>query len=145
MLKDLIYDAWRFLLKARVYIDEFPLQVYYTAVPFAPRNSFIRRAYEDKYTGIVQSSTIVKYDWDYELQRFNVGVSPPLSFSFVADDSCLAVVTHKGDLLTFDIATGALLNCSMYLLRKNHSGSLVEGCPPLRSENFDEVDVFFLS
>ncbi|KAF3126811.1 hypothetical protein TWF703_010297 [Orbilia oligospora] len=65
---EFIRDAHRFTLINRAVIDSTPLQLYSSALIFAPRNSIIRRIFIDQVPDYIQTLPTVEDEWDPVLQ-----------------------------------------------------------------------------
>ncbi|KAF3153346.1 hypothetical protein TWF569_002294 [Orbilia oligospora] len=65
---EFIRDAHRFTLINRAIIDSTPLQLYSSALIFAPRNSIIRRIFIDQVPDYIQTLPTVEDEWDPVLQ-----------------------------------------------------------------------------
>ncbi|RDA94102.1 hypothetical protein CP533_6594 [Ophiocordyceps camponoti-saundersi (nom. inval.)] len=102
---ELLYDAGRFLLNGRRGIEQAPLQVYVSALAFAPEKSLVRQRFKSHIDWIT-TKPVVERNWDSCLQTLN----PPDRVQTIA-------FCHDGQLVSasrqcieiWDPGNGALL------------------------------------
>ncbi|PHH60507.1 hypothetical protein CDD81_1597 [Ophiocordyceps australis] len=100
----LVHDATRFILKSMPIIESTPLQIYSSALLFAPETSivrklFLRKDYPVKVTlGLDQS-------WDQTLQIFE-GPSPVRKVAVSSSGNRMASAYFDGTVKVWDAATG---------------------------------------
>ena len=80
-----IHDAKRFALYNRSVIEQAPLQLYCSALVFAPRNSIIRRQFEDYIPDWIQLKPKVQAHWNAALQTLEGHSRPGHSVAFSPD------------------------------------------------------------
>ena len=87
-----IHDAKRFALYNRSVIEQAPLQLYCSALVFAPRNSIIRRQFEDYIPDWIQLKPKVQAHWNAALQTLEGHTSSVSSVAFSPDGKLLRVL-----------------------------------------------------
>ena len=68
MLSAMAHDAYRFIMRNRLGMEEAPLQVYYSALLFAPAKSIVRQQFQHEIPGWVKIKSKVQKDWGSLLQ-----------------------------------------------------------------------------
>ncbi|KAH6712682.1 putative WD-repeat protein [Leptodontidium sp. MPI-SDFR-AT-0119] len=104
-----IYDTKRFVLYNRLAIEQAPLQLYCSALVFAPGNSIIRNEFERCIPDWIQLKPKVQAHWNAALQTLEGHTDPVTSIAFSPDGK--QVVSGSGDetMRLWDAATGAAL------------------------------------
>lgn len=96
----------RFVLDCCSTIDAWPLQVYYSAIIFAPEESIVRKIYSSQFPAWLLLGPRVDQNWDTCLQT--QGHSDEVhSVAFSADGHKLASASLKKTVKLWDPATGA--------------------------------------
>ncbi|KAK4205918.1 putative HET containing-domain vegetative incompatibility protein, partial [Rhypophila decipiens] len=88
--RNLVEDAYRFILLNRWVIEEAPLQTYISALLFTPVDSIIRRMFAREEPGWVLTKPVVEKIWSPCLQTFEGHSSGVSSVAFSPDGSRIA-------------------------------------------------------
>ncbi|KAH8758829.1 WD40-repeat-containing domain protein, partial [Hyaloscypha finlandica] len=118
-LYTLIHDAKRFALYNRSIIEKTPLQLYCSALVFAPGNSIIRRKFEGCTPDWIQLKPKVQAHWNAALQTLEGHTSSVNSVAFSPDSKQVVSGSCDETVRLWDTATGALLQTL-----KGHSSSV---------------------
>ncbi|KAH6724991.1 hypothetical protein BKA61DRAFT_537097 [Leptodontidium sp. MPI-SDFR-AT-0119] len=115
-----IHDAGRFAVYSRSVIEQAPLQLYCSALIFAPEKSIIRETFEKYIPTWIQQKPKVQAHWSAALQTLEGHSGPVYSVAF-SPDSTQVVVSGSNDNVVrlWDTATGAPLQTL-----EGHSGSV---------------------
>ncbi|KAI1124903.1 wd-repeat protein [Nemania abortiva] len=106
----LINDAIRFLRYHKVGIEANPLQVYSSALIFSPKNSEIRRLFENESPVWIKQKPNVATDWPEYVQTLDGDGSHIISMTFASDGRWLASVSKKGKVSIHESITGECLS-----------------------------------
>ena len=87
-----IHDAKRFALYNRSVIEQAPLQLYCSALVFAPRNSIIRRQFEDYIPDWIQLKPKIQAHWNAALQTLEGHSGSVNSVAFSPDGKLLPIL-----------------------------------------------------
>ncbi|KAG7428037.1 Vegetative incompatibility protein HET-E-1 [Fusarium oxysporum f. sp. raphani] len=118
-LSSFINDAVRFIKTSLWVIDEAPLQVYSSALVFAPRKSVVRGLFEKQIPGWLSVRPQVKENWDACLSVMEGHTSPVFSGVFSHDSKMVASASDDKTARIWNVETG---ECKQVL--KGHSDSV---------------------
>ncbi|KZF22401.1 WD40 repeat-like protein [Xylona heveae TC161] len=105
----LVQDMRRFALDHRDVIQNFPLQVYGSALVFSPSCSLIRKLFEREELQWIISKPIMQDDWGACLQTFHHGGHFVLSVAFSPDGERVASASANGTVKVWNCNNGACL------------------------------------
>jgi WD40 repeat protein len=99
----------RFALYSRLPIELAPLQVYRSALVFAPMNSLVKRQFADQLTQWIKSPPQVDNDWSVCLQTLEGHSTDVISVVFSHDSTRLASLSYRNTKI-WDVGSGECLN-----------------------------------
>ena len=91
-LHALIHDARRFALYNRWIIDEAPLQIYCSALGFAPAESLTRRLFGEEMAGWLRVAPKGQKDWSSLLQTLEGHIGRVFAVTFSPNGQLLASI-----------------------------------------------------
>ncbi|ORX95667.1 hypothetical protein BCR34DRAFT_498329, partial [Clohesyomyces aquaticus] len=103
-----IRDAKRFILNSRSAIEVAPLQLYYSALLFAPQNSLIRGRFGEQLDSWITTKPTIEHDWSPCLQTLDGHRDEVNSVAFSHDSKFLASGSNDRTIKIWDTATGSL-------------------------------------
>ncbi|RFU32244.1 hypothetical protein B7463_g4094, partial [Scytalidium lignicola] len=104
-----IHDAKRFVLYNRSVIDHTPLQLYCSALVFAPEKSIIRKQFEKCIPAWIQTKPKVQADWSAVLQTLEGHSGSVRSVAFSPDGKQIVSGSVDTTVRLWDTTTGAVL------------------------------------
>uniref|UniRef100_A0A0B7JY42 Uncharacterized protein n=1 Tax=Bionectria ochroleuca TaxID=29856 RepID=A0A0B7JY42_BIOOC len=105
-VSEFLHDANRFLLHSFTAINQTPLQLYASALLFAPTNSIVRKFFEDDISWVIHKPTVEK-DWSPCLQTID-RQSWGGSVSVSGNGKLIVLGNYYGGVKVWDASTGVL-------------------------------------
>ncbi|KFY92530.1 hypothetical protein V498_04889 [Pseudogymnoascus sp. VKM F-4517 (FW-2822)] len=103
-----LHDAKRFILSYCSIADLSPLQLYSSALTFAPQKSIIRNTFQDYIPDWIVQEPNTDLEWNAVLQTLEGHSSAVISVSFSHDSKLLASASVDKTVKVWDAATGTL-------------------------------------
>lgn len=104
-----IQDAYRFIIHFKVIIENYPLQVYYSAMFFAPRSTITRNQYEPDKLRWLNTNKITEEGWGQCLQTLQGHAHIISSVTFSSSNTMLASGDYDGTIKIWDTRSGHCL------------------------------------
>ncbi|KXL50878.1 MAG: hypothetical protein FE78DRAFT_66524 [Acidomyces sp. 'richmondensis'] len=106
-LSTFVHDAKRFFLCNRSAIEQAPLQIYFSALIFAPTNSIIKQQFKDYIPRWIRSLLSVESNWNALLRTLEGHSNVVTAVSFSPDGKIPAWASHVNTVLLWDASSGA--------------------------------------
>ncbi|KAK5988173.1 Vegetative incompatibility protein HET-E-1 [Cladobotryum mycophilum] len=124
MVSSFLQDAHRFILANITILDKAPLQIYVSALVFAPQQSIIRKTFQKSIPAWIVTVPIVSLDFDPCITTFEAKSKNLTLEGLSFDGKRIASVSLKNDFKIWDAETTACLLTYQFPLR-----SCVGFCP----------------
>ncbi|GKU08434.1 unnamed protein product [Fusarium langsethiae] len=101
-----LYDTKRFVLSCRWIVDTTPLQLYASAIVFAPKQSIVRQTFRRHLPTWISLLPHVDPDWNAVLQTLEGHTSEVNSVVFSSDGRLIASGSNDNTIKIWNVATG---------------------------------------
>ncbi|KAF5247118.1 hypothetical protein FAUST_970 [Fusarium austroamericanum] len=112
-VRDLVTDAWRFVLTHRSILDTAPLQLYGSALIFSPDTSTTKQFFKREIANHIEADAPTFQSWDACLQTIPLVTKYGFSIiEFSPDGNLMLVAVYDDKLSILDASTGGLVALS---------------------------------
>ncbi|KAI6768499.1 hypothetical protein HG531_010688 [Fusarium graminearum] len=109
-VRELVIDAWRFVLTHRSILDTAPLQLYNYALIFSPNTSTTKRFFEKEIPNYIEADAPAFQNWDACLQTIPLADTFSLStMEFSPDGNLMLVAVSYGKFSILNSSTGGIV------------------------------------